>query len=107
MDSISLNIDDGVARKLEDRHILHADIIEVLLHAEDAGAQFYNTGTGHSLASLRPRQITFWVEYSKEEDGSYSIHDAYCHRLVVPGVPGEGRQGSSLADEFPVKGGRM
>ena len=107
MDSISLNIDDSVARKLEDRQILHADIIEVLLHAEDAGAQFYNTNTGHSLASLRPRQITFWVEYRKETDGSYSIYDAYSHRLVVPGVPGEGRLGPSLFDEYPLKGGRM
>ena len=30
-------------------------------------------------------RVTFWVEYSVE-DGVCVVHDAYCHRMEVPGT---------------------
>lgn len=107
MESISLSIDDDVARRLEVRRILHSDLKAVLIHAEDTGALFVNTASGRSLASLRPKQVTYWVEYSKAPDGSYVIHDAYCHRMVVPGVPGEGRPTAVILEGHDPMGGRV
>lgn len=107
MDAIRLRIDDALEKKLEARRILLTDIKRVIAQAEESGAQFHNPGAGRFLTSLRPRQVTFWVEYSKEEDGSYRIHDAYCHRMVVPGTPGEGLPTAATLEGCAPKGGRM
>ncbi len=85
-----LLIDPEMERKLEERRIRRSDLQTVLRRAEDEGALFANPSNGRFLAGLRPRQVSFWVEFSRSENGAYVIHDAYCHRMVVPGVPGEG-----------------
>lgn len=82
---ISLIIAPPVAEKLEKRHILRSDLRAVL--DRDYTKAFYNEETGHTLACYRPRKVSFWVEYSQDKDGNFLIHDAYCHRMVVPGVP--------------------
>lgn len=107
MDAMTLHISDEVARRLEARRILRSDIKSVLLHAEDKGAQFFNAASNRSLTSLRPKQVTFWVEYSREEDGGYTIHDAYCHRMVVPGTPGEGLPTAVILEGYDPMGGRV
>ncbi|MDL2217016.1 [Fe-S]-binding protein, partial [Desulfovibrio sp. OttesenSCG-928-M14] len=107
MDNITLRINDEVARKLEARRILHTDIKAVLLHASKEGPQFAHKGTGRYLSSLRPKQVTFWVEYSREPDKAFVIHDAYCHRMVVPGTPGEGLPTAAILEGHADKGGRM
>ena len=89
-DTIQLHISPGVESILNERRILRSDLIAVLAEAEKKGASFCNAQTGHHLASFRPRQVSYWVEYKKEKDGSYHIFDAYCHRMIVPGVYGEG-----------------
>lgn len=107
MEDMALNIAEDVAALMEERRILRTDVKAVLLHAESRGGLFYNPSTGRTLACLRPRQVTFWVEYKKEDDGSYSIFDAYCHRMVVPGVPGEGAPSPCTLEGYSAKGGRM
>ncbi len=89
-DSMQLHISAEVENILNERRILRSDLVAVLAEAEKKGASFYNSQTGHHLASFRPRQVSYWVEYKKENDGSYHIFDAYCHRMIVPGVDGEG-----------------
>ena len=42
---------------------------------------------GPRLGAWRPRNVTFWVEYT-EEDGRWLLHDAWCHRMRVPGSGG-------------------
>ena len=101
-----LNITAEVAPKMETRRILRSDVAEVIKQAEENGAQFVNPDSGRSLASLRPRQVTFWVEYSRLADGSYDIHDAYCHRMVVPGVSGQGADSPASLEGYDSKGGR-
>ena len=107
MDAIQLHIDAPLAQRLEARRILHSDIKAVLLHDRDAGAQFCNPENGRFLSSLRPKQVTFWVEYSIAADGSCHIHDAYCHRMVVPGTPGDGLPTAATLEGCAPKGGRM
>lgn len=107
MDALTLHISDEVERKLEARRILHSDLKTVLLHAAEHGAQFHNPAANRSLACLRPRQVTFWVEYTQHPDASYTIHDAYCHRMVVPGVPGEGKPTAVILEGYDPMGGRV
>jgi len=103
---IVMHIGPEAAEKMETRRILRSDVAEVVKSAEADGAQFTNPVSGRSLASLRPRQVTFWVEYSRREDGSYDIHDAYCHRMVVPGVSGQGADSPASLEGYDAKGGR-
>ncbi|MDR0339270.1 MAG: 4Fe-4S dicluster domain-containing protein [Desulfovibrio sp.] len=107
MDSITLSMDEDTARKLDARRILRSDIKAVLLHAKDNGPQFANPDTGRSLHCLRPKQVTFWVEFTRTGDNAYDVHDAYCHRMVVPGVPGEGLDTAATCEGYSRKGGRM
>lgn len=107
MEDMQLRISDDVAARLEARRILHTDIKAVILHAEAEGPQFSNPQTGRCLSSLRPKQVTYWVEYEKEPGGVYVIHDAYCHRMVVPGVPGEGRPTAVILEGHDPMGGRV
>jgi Fe-S oxidoreductase len=95
-----LIIPDDVARRLEQRRILRSDIALVL--SREGATLFSHPQSGRSLATFRPRQVTFWVEYSRTEDDGYFIHDAYCHRMVVPGVPDDPAGPlSGLADRPP------
>lgn len=89
-DNYILHIADDVMELLNQRRIQRSDIIAILKDTEENGAPFYNKYTGHSLAYYRPRQVTYWLEYQKEEDNSYRVFDSYCHRMLVPGVTGEG-----------------
>lgn len=107
MEDLVLNISDEVAELMEERRILRTDVKAVLIYAEDAGGLFFNPSTGRTLACLRPRQVSFWVEFQREADGSYIIHNAYCHRMVVPGVPGEGAPSPCTLEGYSAKGGRM
>ncbi len=90
LDEITLEIPEDVARRMEERRILRSDVSAVLRAAKEKGPAFRNPATGRSRACLRPRRVTFWVEYEELPDGPLRIHDAYCHRMIVPGLPGEG-----------------
>ncbi|MDL2259820.1 4Fe-4S dicluster domain-containing protein [Deltaproteobacteria bacterium OttesenSCG-928-K17] len=105
-DDIVLNISPEVEAQMDRRRILKSDVKAVLSAAGPSGAQFVNPESGRSLTSLRPKQVTFWVEYSQNEDGSFTIHDAYCHRMVVPGVPGRGESTAASREGFDPSGGR-
>jgi hypothetical protein len=85
MEEIRLNISGEVEKLLEKRRILHADIRKVLRHG--GSGRFVHSRNGHVLSCLRPRRVTFWVEHTLDGDGSHTIHNAWCHRMLVPGVP--------------------
>jgi hypothetical protein len=71
---------------MEERRILREDVQKVIEHAEKTGAKLFNPETGRSLASFRPAQVTYWVEYNPEGDG-FRVHNAYYHRIEI--VEGE------------------
>ncbi|MDR1044187.1 MAG: 4Fe-4S dicluster domain-containing protein [Candidatus Adiutrix sp.] len=103
---VTMHIPEELAELLEKRRILRSDLAGVLKAARAEGPQFVNRETGRHLACLRPRQVTFWVEYSPRADGSFDIHDAYGHRMLVPGVPGEGADSAASREGFDPMGGR-
>ncbi len=79
---ILLQVSDDVSRRLEERRILREDVQKAIHHAEAQGERFIDPGTGRSLASFRPAQVTYWVEYSRE-GGAFRVHNAYSHRMEV------------------------
>ena len=91
----------GCLGKDGERHILREDAVRVVRHAEASGDTFLNRDNGHFLASLRPVWVTFWVEYSVE-DGVCVVHDAYCHRMEVPGNIDPKRPFTEACPDKPV-----
>ena len=84
-ESISLLMDDKVRSLLEQRRILDSDLRRVIHHAETSKRAFVNKDNGHILAALRPVRVTYWVEYTRE-DNAFRIHSAYTHRMLVTGT---------------------
>ncbi len=87
---IKFNLADGLEETLSQRKILHSDITRVLQEVEENGASFYAEGREEYLACYRPRQVSYWVKYKKNDNEPYFVLDAYSHRMIVPGVKGEG-----------------
>lgn len=79
---IELIMSDEVKEKLEDRMILNKDIEDTIIHGEKTKEKFINKTNNHSLAYLRIKNVTFWVEYSIEEN-KYQIYNAYSHRMEI------------------------
>jgi Fe-S oxidoreductase len=66
----------------EKRLILLSDIRQVISHAETTGAKIKNSETGHFIASHQLAAVTYWVEYSVQDEG-FAIHNIYSHRMAV------------------------
>jgi len=79
---MKLNISDEVRQLMEKRMIRSEDLQQVIAWAQSTGKKFVNNRTGHFLAHYAPATVTFWVEYSTDEDG-FVIHNAYSHRMQV------------------------
>jgi NADPH-dependent glutamate synthase beta subunit-like oxidoreductase len=82
-ESIRLVLPDDIQKIVEDRLILVEDMQKVIEHAERTGKRMLNKSTNHFLASFKPTSVTYWVEYTKQADGSFLIHKAYSHRMEV------------------------
>ena len=80
--SMELIIDEALERKIEETHILHSDIEAVINRAETEGTKLLEPKTGHFIASFRPANVTFWVEYLPEGKG-FQVFNAWCHRMVA------------------------
>jgi hypothetical protein len=100
-------IGDELWPKMERRRVLRGDLELVVEEAAKNGPLFFNEKTGRYLASLRPRQVTFWVEYVQDEAGRYLILDFWCHRMVAPGIPGEGAESPATLEGYARTGGRV
>jgi Fe-S oxidoreductase len=100
-------IPDQLWAKMEKRRVLRSDIESVIAEAAKNGPLFFNQISGHSLANLRPRQVTFWVEYEKDPAGRFIVHDVWCHRMVAPGSPGEGAESPATLEGYARTGGRV
>ena len=80
--SIQLILPESVQQQIEDRLILKEDIQKVLEFAERTGKRLYNMNTGHYLAYFKPTSVTYWVEYTPQEN-AFLIHKAYSHRMEI------------------------
>jgi Fe-S oxidoreductase len=81
-ETMELIIDEGLERTIEKTHILKSDIAGVIARAEAEGEKFQDPGSGHFIASHRPANVTFWVEYGSE-GGAFRIYNAYSHRMTA------------------------
>ena len=81
-ETVELVVSAEIQQHLDARRILADDVRRVIDHAERTGEKLCHPVTGHSLASFRPRAVTFWVEYSPEQNG-FRIHNAYAHRMTA------------------------
>lgn len=81
-ETIRLILPEPVQQMIEDRLILVEDIKKVIEYAERTGKRMYNASTGRYLAYYRPISVTYWVEYTPQED-SFLIHKAYSHRMEI------------------------
>ena len=77
-----LEIDAKAQVKMEDRLILKDDILKVIHYAETTGNKLRDKGTGHYLAYHKPVTVTYWVEYTVEND-VFHIHNVYSHRMEI------------------------
>ena len=80
---IRLEVTAETRQVLEKRRILDSDIQQVLVGAESKGQLFVDAGSGETLASLRLGEVTFWVRYTVQDTGTYTIHTAYSHRMRI------------------------
>ena len=92
--------------RMEERHILLSDVEEAVVGAEASGHWFENLENGHRLGSWRPRKVTFWVEYQPQGE-AFMLHDAWCHRMVVPGAGGQEAVDVINSHQCCTDGGRI
>jgi len=81
---IKLIIPEEARRILDDRRILIEDVAKVIQYAEETGNRLKDTLTGRYIAYFKPVAVTYWVEYSPQEEG-FLVHNAYSHRLEISG----------------------
>jgi glutamate synthase (NADPH) small chain len=79
---MKLSISEPVRRLMEQRMILVEDLERVINWAESAGNKLVSNETGRFLAHHTPTSVTYWVEYSPEDDG-FVIHNTYSHRMRI------------------------
>jgi glutamate synthase (NADPH/NADH) small chain len=82
-ESIRLVLPEDVQKQVEDRLILVEDMQKVIEYAERTGKRMFNNSTKHYLAYFKPTSVTYWVEYTPQEDGSFLVYKAYSHRMEV------------------------
>jgi Fe-S oxidoreductase len=85
-ENIRLEMTAEVRRRIDERRILENDIRKVIEHAEQSGQCLRNNQNGQYRACYQPENVTFWVDYTPGDDGRYTIHNAYCHRMKIVGV---------------------
>ena len=72
------------ARKMmDDRMILISDVIAVMDEVRETGEVVLDEESGLYVARRRVGNVTFWVKFSRSDEGGYLVHRAYSHRMNV------------------------
>lgn len=79
---IEVAVSPEVDAILGERAITLDDVRRVIAHGHETGTIYRHTASGHYLASFRPGNTTYWVEYSPEK-GGFRIFAAYSHRMLI------------------------
>jgi len=82
-EEIRLEIELKAQAEMEERQILVGDVQKVIENSERTGNRLRNPANGHYLGKYQPHRVTYWVEYSREEDGRYRVYKAYSHRMEI------------------------
>lgn len=67
---------------MDDRMILKSDVEEVMKACHETGEALLDMETGLLVSRKRLGNVTFWVKYTKTDNG-YLVHRAYSHRMNV------------------------
>lgn len=81
-EDVKLHLSPEVRDLIADRLILDDDLKKVIQYAEESGRKLVNKANGHFLAHHTLGNVTFWVEYSRDED-VFAVHNAYSHRMQI------------------------
>lgn len=79
---LNIVIPGELKTKLEDEGILPRHIRQVIENAEKTGSKVRMDRENAFAAHLQIGMVTFWVEYTQEED-SIVLRNAYCHRIQI------------------------
>ena len=77
-----LNYTDEARRMMDDRMILTDDVIAVIDYVRETG-ECIQDEDGLLVARRRVGNVTFWLKFSREGDGSYLVHRAWSHRMQI------------------------
>ena len=80
--SVQVEISREMFDVMQKRMILLEDVQQTIRHAEATGEKLTDQETGRFIAHFRPACVTYWVEYSRQDDG-FLLHNAYSHRMLV------------------------
>ena len=84
MDGImKLNIEEFVANRLKAELIYEEELLRVIRTAEGSGNYLIDREASCRFAHQRIGHVTYWVRYVPETDGSFTIQDAYSHRMLI------------------------
>ena len=76
------SLTEDAAKNMEERRILKNDLNKVIAHVEATGKRIFDTTSQHYVASFRPVNVTYWIEFTKK-DGTYLIHNTWSHRMQI------------------------
>ena len=82
-EDITLIKSESVLELMEERHVLDEDIKKVIHHAEFTQEKLYQPECNRFLGKKMLGDVTFYVEYSIEEEKGFVIHDVYWHKLRI------------------------
>lgn len=82
-DALKIHYSEEVADKLNRLLILEDNIKKTILYGLDSGHIIYNC-LDHSLTChLQQGFQTYYVQFTENEDGSYTVQNAYKHRMSI------------------------
>lgn len=76
-------IPEDVAKILDERMILEEDVYDVIGAYHAGGSAVYDEKSGLLTSSLRKGNVTFWLIFTEDEAGVYTVQGAYSHRMKV------------------------
>lgn len=80
---MQLKMDDALSEKMSRNLILEEEVIAVIASCEKDSRYLHDTASGHFIGHQQIGYITYWVEYSRESEGMYAVHNVYSHRMEI------------------------
>lgn len=87
-ESVRVHLSPETEALLAERRILLDTVRRTIWTAEQGGRRA-RSADGSYLASLRPASVTYWVRYSRRDDGAFDVLGGWSHRMSVVGAEEE------------------
>ena len=80
---LPLHISSEISSYMNEHLILEEDISRTIQTAEEDSSYIYSPESGHRFAHLQIAYITYWVEYLRNDDNSFTVLNTYSHRMSI------------------------